>query len=89
MTKVSPNNTATALPAESVTINIPVPADIENALYDLDGIGALLLDVAASIDVGSVPSARSMYFLGTTISDRAHTLADDLGMKVFRQDGEG
>lgn len=62
--------------------------DIENALLDLDGIGALLLDVAASLDTGSLPSTRSLYFLGTSICDRSRTLAGDLGMGLFQKGGE-
>lgn len=85
MTKASPDNTATAHLAESFTVNIPVPADIENALLDLDGIGDLLLSIAAAQETGMLINPRSLYYLGMQISDRAYTLADDLGIKVFER----
>lgn len=95
MTTVSPQNTATARPeeaaetADTYAINVPFGNDIENSLLDLDGIGALLLDVAASLDAGSLPSTRSLYFLGTSVRDRARVLADDLGMGMFQASEEG
>lgn len=70
------------------TPRVPRGNDIANCLLDLEGIGALLLDVAASIDAGSVPSTRSLYFLGASVRDCARTLADDLGMKMFQAGGE-
>lgn len=95
MTKVNPKNTATARPAEaateaeSITLQVPFGNDIENSLLDLDGIGSLLLDVAASLEAGSLPSTRSLYFLGASVRDRSRSLADDLGMQMLQRDGEG
>lgn len=79
----------TADEAETITLNVPRGNDIENSLLDLDGIGSVLLDMAAAVDSGMVPNQRTLYFLGTSISDRAKILADDLGFSMFQKNGEG
>lgn len=65
------------------TINIPTTGDIEDALLALDGIGSILLGMAAAIDGGHPLESRALLFLSTSILDRVRSLADDLGMKVF------
>ena len=96
MTKVNPQNTATARLAEAS--RNPVRAalaegasaiDVENALLDLDGISDLLADMAVALKSGHDLSSRSLSFLSSAIRDRARTLADDLGMEVFHPGGEG
>ncbi|OJX78546.1 hypothetical protein [Magnetospirillum sp. 64-120] len=96
MTKVSQNNTATALPAEAsrnpdrfALAEGATAADVENALLDLKSVSCILLDMAVSLKDGHDLSWRSLNFLSTTISDRAHTLNDDLGLQVFPLAGEG
>lgn len=78
----------TADEAETITLRVPRGNDIENCLLDLDGIGALLLDMAAAVSTGMTPNRHTLYFLGASIAGRAKTLADDLGYGLFQKGGE-
>lgn len=88
MTTVSTQNTASARQAETITFNAPLNNDIENSLLDLEGIGALLLDMAAALDSGMQTNPRTLYFLGISVTERAKTLAGDLGKGVFQKGRE-